>query len=481
MRVLHVGWGFHPWRFGGLIEYAEDLMEAQVALRYQIAYFFAGRYYPFLRSTRLKLWHRRGIQMYELLNGPIYAGGDLGIRDPATELNNSCIDGFFSRAIDHFKPEIIHFQEFFEVPSSLIEIAKTRGIPAVMTLLDYYLLCPTMKLYDYTGTNCTRADVGEICVRCCAGAPTGPQELIFSTLKYEAHQRIPRLLFPAAGFFLKIARKRPLSAFLLSRVPELARTPAPRHPIDAFQRRRDTNVQRLTKIDLLVAHSLRTAEIYKSCGIPEGKIVCVQSAIRHTDSIHPTVLHEISGPINFVTLNGCATVPKGAYLILDAIERLTRAGLQDRFKVFILGGLLNEVRDAILKFANVAYMGPYAVRHLNHLLEGMHAGIVPSIWEEVYGYVGIEMLAKGIPVIGNMMGGITDYVVDGATGWLNTTNDGAGLAEVMARIIRNPGEIVKRNRFVISRRETIIMPMSRHADEIAEIYERVTAQKARAN
>jgi hypothetical protein len=30
MKILHIGWGFRPWRGGGLIEYTEDLMETQV-------------------------------------------------------------------------------------------------------------------------------------------------------------------------------------------------------------------------------------------------------------------------------------------------------------------------------------------------------------------------------------------------------------------------------------------------------------------
>lgn len=27
MKIFHIGWGFRPWRGGGLIEYTEDLME----------------------------------------------------------------------------------------------------------------------------------------------------------------------------------------------------------------------------------------------------------------------------------------------------------------------------------------------------------------------------------------------------------------------------------------------------------------------
>ncbi len=31
MEVLHIGCGFRPWHLGGLLEYAEALMDTQVA------------------------------------------------------------------------------------------------------------------------------------------------------------------------------------------------------------------------------------------------------------------------------------------------------------------------------------------------------------------------------------------------------------------------------------------------------------------
>ncbi|GAH32542.1 unnamed protein product, partial [marine sediment metagenome] len=42
------------------------------------------------------------------------------------------------------------------------------------------------------------------------------------------------------------------------------------------------------------------------------------------------------------------------------------------------------------------------MKNLNYILEKADVGIIPSIWEEAYGLVGIELLAKGIPVIGNL-------------------------------------------------------------------------------
>jgi hypothetical protein len=52
MRILYVGYGFRPRRGGGLIAYAEDLMEAQAGRGDDVAYFFRGRHYPLAPNDR---------------------------------------------------------------------------------------------------------------------------------------------------------------------------------------------------------------------------------------------------------------------------------------------------------------------------------------------------------------------------------------------------------------------------------------------
>jgi hypothetical protein len=43
-----------PWRPGGLIAYAEELMEEKVKRGHDVAYFVSGRHYPNLSGPRLK-------------------------------------------------------------------------------------------------------------------------------------------------------------------------------------------------------------------------------------------------------------------------------------------------------------------------------------------------------------------------------------------------------------------------------------------
>ncbi len=123
MNILHLGWGFKPWRGGGLIEYAEDLMNIQAEKGWSVSYFFSGRYYPYA-STTLKKWRNGEINMFEIINSPIFHAGDLGTLYPKLDLKEEIIENYFRDVLTQTKPNIIHIQELAGMPSFLIEIAK---------------------------------------------------------------------------------------------------------------------------------------------------------------------------------------------------------------------------------------------------------------------------------------------------------------------------------------------------------------------
>ena len=104
------------------------------------------------------------------------------------------------------------------------------------------------------------------------------------------------------------------------------------------------------------------------------------------------------------------------------------------------------------------------------MLDEVDVGIIPSIWEEAYGLVGPEFLAKGIPVIGNEIGGMPMYTREGETGWLNHSCSAPELALIMREVVERPEQVAELNLKILDARETIIKPMARHGDEIDTIY-----------
>jgi glycosyltransferase involved in cell wall biosynthesis len=473
MKVLHIGWGFRPWREGGLIEYAEDLMNIQVDQGYEVAYFFSGRHYLFSRKPWLKQWLKNKIKMYEIINSPIYYAGEKGTKNSEIELNEEYSEKFFIEVLFKFNPDIIHIQELAGLPSSLIEIAVQKSIPMIMTLHDYYLLCPTLKLFDYNYSICLNSEIGDKCLICCAQAPRNLNHLLLRTLGFETKDKWILETILSTIVKLNKTRKYLLHNFLRKTVIQnnhYGVDQIDKKAAEEFQSRRIVNIERLNKVDLLVSQSFKVAEIYKILGCQEHKLITIHSTVKHIDNIKPKNIESITEPINFVTMNGCASIQKGADLIVGALRKLKAIGLTNNFRLFVMGGMLERTKDELLQFDNIVFKGHYAVTDIDSLLEEMHVGIVPSVWEEVYGYVGIEFLAKGIPVIGNNVGGITDYTIDNFTGWVNKANTAQGLAEIMANIIENPNQIVDLNKNIFSNYRQIIKPMTLHFKEIEQTY-----------
>jgi glycosyltransferase involved in cell wall biosynthesis len=479
MRILHIGFGFLPLRYGGIIIYAEDVMDAQVARGHDVGYFFPGRRYPVLPADRLRRWERRGVSMFELVNSTLGPGGDAGTLRPQDDLSHPPSEAHFIRVLEEFRPDVVHVQELIGLPTAVIEIARARGVPVVATIQDYLPLCPVIKLYDVDGNVCVRHDVGEQCARCSAWAPEGHREMLHRTVEHDLGARLGGA---RGGAVLKAAMAGSRVVRRVIRRPAALPAPAeqkqepPRERAPAarvYQARRDVNVQRLGMLDAMAFQSHRAAEIYATLGVPEARMRVLQFAVSHIEHITAKTISEPPSPVRFATLAGAANVAKGSEVIVGALERLERMGLSDRFQFTALGYIHDGTREALERFPAARWGGFYEPEVLDSVLMPYDVGIVPSVWEESYGYVGVEFLAKGIPVIGNARGGIVEYTRDGETGWVNREASAEGLAAIMAEIVRRPEQVPELNARIRADRARIVKPFAAHVDEIEALYREV--------
>ena len=118
----------------------------------------------------------------------------------------------------------------------------------------------------------------------------------------------------------------------------------------------------------------------------------------------------------------------------------------------------------------VELRGSFAPSGLGTLLDEVDVGIMPSIWEEAYGYAGVEFLAKGIPVIANAIGGMTDYTREGETGWLNRSCAAAELARIIGDIVERPEQVAELNAKLLADRGSIVKSLARHVEEMDALY-----------
>jgi glycosyltransferase involved in cell wall biosynthesis len=460
-----VGWGFSPWRPGGLILYAEDLMAAQAARGDTVSYLFSGRHYPRVRGPRLRRWRRDGVRMLEVVNPPIVVGLERGTRTPEQDLSEPRLESVFERVLEAERPDVLHVQELLGHPSSILEIARRAGVPVVMTLQDYFPLCATLRLLDSDGRVCLRRDVGDDCAARNAEAPPDAGHLVRHTLHYElgrAKQRVPGLR--RASF----APMRPLVDPAVRRLGR-SRPAAPALVPGDFQRRREQNVARLRRVDRLVAQSRRVEEIYRALGVESEGLSTLHLTLSHLERISARPPRE-PRRLAFATPGGFIGPSKGSELMLELLELLRARGHAGSFTLKVLGPVHPSAMPRIADFPEVELLGEYDRFELDRLLHDVDVGIMPSVWEEAYGFAGVELLAKGIPVVANRIGGMVDYVREGETGWLNDSCSAAGLAEILERLIANPGEVTDRSRAVLAARAELVKPFARHMAEMDGVY-----------
>ena len=478
MRVLHVGWGFWPWRIGGLILYANDLMAAQLARGDEVAYFFAGRHYARPKRTRLKRWHDRGVAMYEVVNGPIVSGLELGTRRPDLDVEEPHIEAAFRSALSSFRPDVVHFQELLCLPSSLIDVAVAANVPTVMTLQDYLPLCSTLRLFDVDGQVCTRLEVGEDCAQRNSAAPASRRPFVEDTLRHDIpiwRHRLRGHRWPRR--YDALAER--VSEWSLRTVDAEKPAPDAMSPA-AFQRRRDVNVARLGRVGRLVAQSPRVADVYRSRGVSPDRMTTFPFTLAHIERLRPRSLGAPPDKLTFATLGGCASPTKGSQVIAGALRGLRESGLEGRFRLLVYGGIHGDVRAQLESFDGAELPEMYAPESVDSILDEVDVGIMPSIWEEALGYTGLEMIAKGIPLIANPLGGIVEYAREGETAWLNRSCSGAGLAELMATLIAEPERVVEMHRRVLAARERLLPSMDAHVNAIYDAYHAASAPRAGA-
>jgi len=481
MKILHAGWGFLPFRKGGLIEYAEDLMQIQVQKGYEVSYFCTGRHNIFLPSSTLKKWkHDKGYQVFELMNPPIVTGLDFGMDQPRLDYSDKQTQDVFLAVVADVKPQIVHFQELLGLPTALLSTLKALGILTVYTAEDYFPLCPTLKLVTYERQLCSikGPELGKVCAVCCREAPiNNVLYKLKSTYKIFKNpfwrQLMPSFLKWHPALYAFLTKRKQSAGDLLPRGLEERKA----LKVHEFNERRLQNLQNLTSCDLIIAMSTRVKEIFTYYH-PFTNIITLNLTLNHISWLLPNKIEpKANEHLVLGVINAMGTYSKGRDLLFELFELISATSLADKITLNVLGDVFGDTPSRLKAYKFIHYRGTYKTKNLNDLLESLkiQVGLVPSVWEEAYAYVGIEFLAKGIPVIGNQIGGITDYLFNDETGWLNPGCTAQGIYQIIANLVKDPSQIVHVNRNLISNRSKYIKTLDVHFNEMDHLYTNLIA------
>ncbi len=270
---------------------------------------------------------------------------------------NSKSGADLARVINRFKPDVIHVHNFFPLASpSIFFVAKKYGIPVVVTLHNFRLICPSATLYHNN----------------------------------KIYEKNIHSLFPWDGVWKGVYRKSKLQTAGLA-------------VITAFHNIAGTWKNKIDKFIVLTQFA---------------KQKFTDSALRVSESqfvVKPNFVDDYGKNENkredFFLIVGRLSEEKGIDTLLKAVT------LAD-FKLVIIGDgpLKDRVEAATQSNSNITYLGFQQKPAIVDYLKRCKALIFPSVCYEGFSMTLLEAFSTGAPVISSRIGSMAEIVRDHENG-----------------------------------------------------------------
>lgn len=343
----------------------------------------------------------------------------LAQRTALLHFENALLENNLHALTETFRPDVVHVISGYLMGTAPLNVAFAHHIPTVVTLTDFWFLCPTLQLLRGDGALCWGPEPVE-CMRCIAD-----ERRAFRLLD----QKAPRL----AQTFWRTAAAQPWLG---------ARFDAP-NTLALLRERQRVCIETLNRVDALAPLTHWVVEMHKRNGLSDTLPVHKLDFFDLADFATPTPQPRADDEIRFGYLGQIAPI-KGVDVLLRAFQKLnqTYRGAK-KFSLTVYGNLNATARYAqelkrLAQAPNIFLRGAYAHRDTLKLLNELDAVIVPSVWHENVPRVIFEAFAAKRPALGSRIGGITEVVTDERNGLLFERGDVNDLARVMRRALDEP-------------------------------------------
>lgn len=426
MRVLYYNWVDYlddEFRGGGVSVYQYNLLNALDGMADVSADFISAGLSYDLRSKQPR-WERirHGREMerprYEIVNSGVLSpahhsfGNAAQVSHPATE--QVLFD--FLRANGRY--DVVHFNNLEGIPAAALMLKQHfPDTKVVLSLHNYYPVCPQVNLWFEETENCSGFAQGAKCVDC---LPHKPPENLVRLANALAYKLKVRGIKPGTRRFDIAFRSAIKAGSLSSQFLSRFRRSRPALPNVSIQERAAMFAGRRSEIvqiinencDKVLCVSDRVREIAAYHGVRSDLLQTSYIGTAHSDKFAETkprthVLKD-DGTVTLGYL-GYMRRDKGFFFLLDALEKLPDE-LVSRIRLLVAAregplGAMARLEALKSRMAEVIHVNGYGHDQLDDLLAQVDVGMIPVLWQDNLPQVAIEMHARHIPLLTSDLGG----------------------------------------------------------------------------
>jgi glycosyltransferase involved in cell wall biosynthesis len=320
------------------------------------------------------------------------------------EYDNAWIGEHLSQYLEESRPDVFHLIGGYLMSGRALRAAQESGIPTVVTLTDFWFLCPRVQMWRSNGALCPTVPKAEVCARCLG--------------EERRRYRLPARIAP--GLMKAFWRVRRGSA----------------HRIEA---RRTFLLETLNRTDRIISPSRFLRRCFIEAGVNPDKIVFVRQG-RDFPDLHPEDLTKTASPYLRVGYIGQIVRHKGVHILFEAVRHLPGAAIQVRAygDTSHFPRYAAELGQQAGDDGRLSLDGNFPREALSRVLRELDVIVVPSLWYENSPNVILEAFAHRTPVIASNVGGMAELVEHGVNGLHFQIGDSRDLARQLRRIIDEP-------------------------------------------
>jgi glycosyltransferase involved in cell wall biosynthesis len=360
---------------------------------------------------------------------------------------NPLIADYLGEWIKEFNPDVIHITSCYTLSASVIEVIQQTNTPAVLTLTDFWFICPKHTLLRFDNSLCDGRTTNWECLDCMLAGNNG-----YKNLRPLLKNRITASGIEWASKQVSLNKQRGLKGLAL----------------DMGDRK--SYLQSMIKIpDVVIAPSSYLREVLLESGVAR-EIQVIYSG-QDLSWLGSTTAQEVPDLVRFGYI-GQITPIKGLHVLLSAFKNNQ---FEEQARLLIFGNFeqTSDYRDMIMQQLNgnegaIEFHGGFAHDQLGNVLEEIDVLVVPSVWHENNPRVIQEAFAAKKPVVASNVGGMAEFVKHDKNGLLFDRNDEQDLAYQLSRIINEPGLLkILRNGILPVKR------IEQEVDQLIEIYQNI--------
>jgi glycosyltransferase involved in cell wall biosynthesis len=408
MRVLLVSHRFPPDDVGGVERYTQDLAAELVRTGDTVA-IATRRSEPGRKDLRM-LRERLpdGSSLYRFVAGSVSFEHYLD--------EHFRLERFFKMAVIESGPDVVHINHLMGLSPRAISIAHRLGAAVVVSLHDFYFVCPRVHLQKPGGDLCDGPNDGHECVKACFTGASANREQWGMRSRY-------------------------------------------------FRRA-------LTMAERIVCYSEFVGSYFRDIVGDRVPLQIIPNGVLSEPAPY-AISTSAAGRSGTLNLGYFGTVAphKGTHLLLEAL----RIASLPSVSLLVVGHYPNAayVRGlrqtaASLPGLTMRIYGTYERRELPFLIKGVDCVVVPSIVPEAGPIVPREALAEGVPVIAARIGALTELIREGENGFTFDPNRPDELAAILKRLAADEH---LRSRLSEGARTSSVTTVTEHARRIRSVYE----------